>query len=91
MMNMEARLDRLEAKIDKLNEALVKLAEIDIKIENMAAHNTTQDNRLNKHSQTIDDHAVKVATVIKSSGANEWFIRLLIATLVGGLAFIMRG
>ena len=81
-MEVDARFDRLEAKIDKLADAMVKLVEIDTKIDGILAHNNTQDNRLNKHSDTIDKHAVKLAVVDKASGSNEWFVRLLIAALV---------
>jgi len=88
---MEARFDRLEAKLDKLADAMVKLIEHDTKLEGLVAHNNTQDNRLNKHSETLDSHAIKLATISKSSGANEWFVRLLIAALVTGAAFMMRG
>ena len=88
---MEARFDRLEAKLDRLADAMVKLVEIDTKIDGLVSHNSTQDSRLNKHSEALDDHAIKLATVSKSSGANEWFVRLLIAALVTGVAFMMRG
>jgi len=91
MIMMEQRFDRLEAKLDKLADAMVKLVEIDTKLEGLVNHNNTQDNRLNKHSEALDDHAIKLATVSKSSGANEWFVRLLIAALVTGVAFMMRG
>jgi len=90
-MEADARFDRLEAKIDKLADAMIKLVEIDTKMDGLLSHNNTQDSRLNKHSETIDDHAVKLALVAKSSGANEWFIRLLIAALVSGVAYILRG
>jgi len=86
----ETRFDRLEAKIDKLAEAMVKLVEIDTKIDGLVTHNTTQDNRLNRHSETIDNHAIMLAGVSKASSANEWFVRVLIAALVTGLAFMMR-
>ena len=89
---MESKdLNRLEAKIDKLSDAMIKLVEIDTKMDGLLMHNTTQDSRLNRHSETIDEHAVKLAVVVKASGANEWFIRVLIAALVTGLAFMMRG
>ena len=92
-MNMESkdRFDRLETKIDKLADAMVKLVEIDTKIDGIQHHNSTQDIRLNRHSAVIDEHSVKLAVVVKASGANEWFVRLLIAALVTGLAFMMRG
>jgi len=89
-MDHDVRFDRLEAKLDRLAEAMVKLVEIDTKIDGILFHNNTQDNRLNKHSQSIDDHSVKLAVVTRSSGANEWFVRLLIAALVAGVAFMMR-
>lgn len=89
-MDQDARFDRLEAKLDKLAEAMIKLVEIDTKIDGLLFHNNIQDKRLNKHSEAIDAHAVKLAVVSKSSGANEWFIRLLIATIVAGAAFVIR-
>jgi hypothetical protein len=55
-MDHDVRFDRLEAKLDRLAEAMVKLVEIDTKIDGILFHNNTQDNRLNKHSQSIDDH-----------------------------------
>ena len=94
-MEVDARFDRLEAKIDKLADAMVKLVEIDTKIDGILNHNNTQDNRLNKHSDTLDKHAVKLAVVDKSTGANEWFVRILIAALVSAATsiavFMMRG
>jgi hypothetical protein len=90
-MEADIRFDRLEAKLDKLAEAMVKLVEIDTKIDGLLFHNETQDRRLNKHSDNIDQHAIKLALVGKASGANEWFIRLLIAALVGGAAIMYRG
>ena len=89
-MDQDARFDRLEAKLDKLAEAMIKLVEIDTKIDGLLFHNNIQDKRLNKHSEAIDTHSVKLAVVSKSSGANEWFIRLLIATIVAGAAFVIR-
>jgi len=89
-MESSARFDRLEAKIDKLADAMIKLVEIDTKIDGLLLHNNTQDNRLNKHSEALDDHAVKLAVVSKSSGTNEWFTRVMIAALVAGVAFMMR-
>ena len=89
-MESNARFDRLEAKIDKLADAMVKLVAIDTKIEGLLNHNNTQDSRLNKHSEEIDQHSIKLAVVAKASGANEWFVRLLIASLVASAAFLLR-
>ena len=85
------RFDRIETKIDKLSEAMITLIQHDTKIDGLVAHNAIQDGRLNKHSVTLDGHSIKLATVSVSSKTNEWFIRLLIAALVTGVAFIMRG
>jgi len=90
-MDADLRFDRLEAKLDKLADAMVKLVAIDTKIDGLLTHNNTQDSRLNKHSEEIDAHSIKLAVVTKSSGANEWFVRLLIAALVSAAAFMLRG
>jgi len=89
-MDADLRFDRLEAKLDKLADAMVKLVAIDTKIDGLLTHNNTQDSRLNKHSEEIDEHSIKLAVVTKASGANEWFVRLLIAALVTGAAFMLR-
>ena len=90
-MDADLRFDRLEAKLDKLADAMVKLVAIDTKIDGLLTHNNTQDSRLNKHSEEIDAHSIKLAVVTKASGANEWFVRLLIAALVSAAAFMLRG
>jgi len=89
-MDADLRFDRLEAKLDKLADAMVKLVAIDTKIDGLLTHNNTQDSRLNKHSEEIDEHSIKLAVVTKASGANEWFVRLLIAALVSAAAFMLR-
>ena len=90
-MEVNARFDRLDAKVDKIADAMTKLIEHDTKIEGLVRHNTVQDDRLNKHSGEIDNHSIKLALAAKTGGANEWFIRLLIAALVTGLVFMLRG
>lgn len=93
MINMDdvtKRFDKLDAKIDKLSDAMLTLVQHDTKIDGLVAHNQTQDKRLNKHSEEIDTHSIKLATLTKSSGTNEWFVRLLIAALVAGAAFMLR-
>ena len=94
-MEVDARFDRLEAKIDKLADALIKLVEIDTKMDGLLQHNETQDRRLNKHSDEIDANKIALATITKTSGANEWFVRIIIAAIVSAatslIVFAMRG
>lgn len=94
-MDVDVRFDRLEAKIDKLtdsvNLSMIKLVEHGTKIDGLGDHNIVQDNRLNRHSSTIDEHAIKLAMNTKTSSANEWFVRILIAALVSAAAFMLRG
>ena len=81
-MDSDTRFDRLEGKIDKITDAMIKLVEIDTKMIGLAKHNATQDTRLNRHSMLIDEHSVKIAVTEKASGTNEWFVRILIASLM---------
>ena len=90
-MESNARFDRLEAKIDKLSDAMVKLVAIDTKIDGLLKHNNTQDIRLNKHSEEIDENKIAIALQGKTSSSNEWFVRILIAALVSAAAFMLRG
>jgi len=89
-MESDARFDRLEAKIDKLADAMVKLVAIDTKIDGLLNHNNTQDSRLNKHSEEIDENKIAIALQGKTSSSNEWFVRILIAALVSAAAFMLR-
>jgi len=89
-MESDARFDRLEAKIDKLADAMSLLIKHGTKIETLEAHNNTQDRRLNKHSEEIDDNKVAIALQGKTSSSNEWFIRISIAALVSAAAFMLR-
>jgi len=88
---LDVKMDKQDLKMDKLSEAMITLIKHDTKIDGLVDHNNTQDKRLNKHSETIDDHAIALATITKTSGTNEWFIRILIAALVGGVAVVLRG
>jgi hypothetical protein len=87
---LEARFDRLDAKVDKIADAMTKLIEHDAKIEGLVKHNNAQDARINKQSTKLDDHAIKLATIGKASGSNEWFIRVLIAAAVSTLFILLR-
>jgi len=94
----EYKLERLEAVVTSLKEdmgdikkVLIELTRIEVKHDSMAQRLDSIDRRMNKHSEVIDSMQVKLAEYVNKTGNNEWFIRILIAALVGGVAFIMRG
>jgi len=94
----EQRLDRIEKSIDKLTEkvddmatVVTALARIEEKHVAVAGRLDHHDSRLNKHSNEIDDLNLSVASNTHKTAASEWFIRLVIATIVGGISYMMRG
>tara|TARA_R110002126_G_scaffold70280_1_gene177007 strand:+ start:1367 stop:1642 length:276 start_codon:yes stop_codon:yes gene_type:complete len=85
MKNMEARFDKLELKLDKMGESLTKLTEIDTKLDHFSQHNTTQDKRLDAHSERLDKLN---SAVIRNSGASRIAERLFFVILIAGISFI---
>lgn len=49
------RFDRIESKIDKLSEAMISLARTEEKLIALESDRTNLVNRVNKHSDKIDD------------------------------------
>ena len=97
-MDADLRFDRLEAKLDKLADAMIKLVAIDTKIDGLLVHNNTQDSRLNKHSERMDDADDEIVQikleVQKNSGASRFAERvffLVITAGVGAIAYSLRG
>lgn len=51
----DARLHRIENKIDKLSDAMISLARTEEKILAMEENNRAYYDRLNRHSEKLDD------------------------------------
>ena len=88
---IESTLEKLTIKMDKMTELMSSVIRMEEKQIAVQARLDNMDNRINIHGISIDNHSIKIATLVKSTGSNEWFIRILIATLVAGVAFMMRG
>lgn len=50
-----SRLDRIESKIDQLSEAMISLARAEEKLIGMEKNQVTAYERLNRHSDKIDE------------------------------------
>jgi len=88
---LEGSIDRLALKVDQMSEVVTALARIEEKHVAVSQRLDHHDNRLNKHSDSLDELYVSSARTQKTSGTNEWFVRLLIASMVGTIAYLMRG
>ena len=88
---IENTLENLIVKMDKLSELMSSVIRMEEKQIAVQARLDNIDNRINIHGVTLDNHSVKIATITKSSGANEWFVRVLIAALVTGVVIMLRG
>jgi seryl-tRNA synthetase len=87
---LENSLDRLTSKVEQMSEVVTALARIEEKHVAVQQRLDHHDLRLNKHSDALDDLFVDTTKMAKTSGSNEWFIRILIAALVSGAVFILR-
>ena len=78
-----ARLDRIEQKIDQLSEAMISIARAEEKMIAMEKNATIAYDRLNRHSEKIDELD---ATIQKMSARQELMMKFmwLIVTAVGG-------
>ena len=88
---IEGTLEKLTIKMDKMTELMSSVIRMEEKQIAVQARLDNMDSRINIHGISIDNHSIKIATLVKSTGSNEWFIRILIATLVAGVAIMMRG
>lgn len=50
-----SRLDRIETKLDQLTDAMITLARAEEKIVNLQDDHNKMHDRLNKHSEKLDD------------------------------------
>ena len=93
----EIRFDRLEqslgdlvSKVDevsKLMSTVIRMEEKNIAIQQRL---DILDLRANKHSEELDAQQLILAEVRNRGQFNEWFIRGLIATMVGGIALVLN-
>jgi|TARA_B100000035_G_scaffold177942_1_gene151712 hemoglobin-like flavoprotein len=88
---LENSLDRLTSKVDQMSEVVTALARIEEKHVAVQHRLDHHDRRLNKHSDALDELFVDTTRMAKTSGTNEWFIRILIASMVGTVAYLLRG
>jgi hypothetical protein len=93
----DLRFDRLEqslvdltGKVDqvtKLMSSVIRMEEKNIAVQQRL---DILDHRVNKHSEELDSH-LKVLSEVRNRGQfNEWFIRGLIASMVGGIALVLN-
>lgn len=54
------RIDKVEVKIDKLSDAMISLARTEERILSMEAERKTVYDRLNRHSEKIDNLSITV-------------------------------
>lgn len=54
-IDQNSRLDRIESKIDQLSEAMISIARAEEKLIGMEKNQVTAYERLNRHSDKIDE------------------------------------
>jgi hypothetical protein len=94
----DIRFDRLEQRLDELTMTVHQVSKLMTTVIRMEEKNIalqqrldTLDQRANKHSAELDSHLVILSEVRNRGQFNEWFIRGLIAAMVGGIALILNG
>lgn len=101
MLAVEAindRFDRVERKLDKLSDAMVSLARTEEKIAAIEADRSNTIERLNRHSEKIDDLTVKLNSVTQIAQDNSkvtdsiykliWVIVTAVVTAAVGYFFM---
>lgn len=87
---LEEVLLALKDDMGDVKKALVELTRIDTIQAQMAQRLDNIDQRMNKHSETIDSIQIEVAKMSNRSASNEWFIRVLIVAAVSTIAYIIK-
>jgi hypothetical protein len=87
---IERSIVTLSGKVDDMAKVVTALARIEEKHVAVAARLDNADSRLNKHSVSIDNIKVDVASNTSKTATSQWFIRLLVATAVGIVAYMIR-
>lgn len=77
------RFDRIEQKIDKLSDAMVSLARTEEKIMAMEAERTNLTERMNRHSQKLDDLNNKVIENTRTVSLINKITYAVVATVIG--------
>lgn len=86
-MAVEDRLERIEEKLDDLTDAMVSLARSEEKILAIQEQVQNQNERLNRHSEKIDD-VEKVAIRNEFTSKIVWAILIAI---IGSLVSMIMG
>jgi hypothetical protein len=87
---IERSIGTLSLKVDDIAKVVTALARIEEKHVAVAARLDNNDSRLNKHSVSIDELKIDVASNTNKTAIGEWLIRLLIASAVGIAAYMIR-
>lgn len=89
LLELSKRFDRIESKIDKLSDAMVSLARTEEKIMAMEADRSNMVERLNRHSEKIDelnDLVKENSRVTKNINKITWLV--VSAVVAGGVKMI---
>jgi hypothetical protein len=93
----EQRLERIEGsmttlttEVREITKVVTALARMEEKHVAVAARLDNNDSRLNKHSVSIDALRIDVASNTNKTATGEWFIRLMLATVVGIAAYMIK-
>ena len=89
--DINKRFDRIESKIDKLSDAMVTLARTEQKIMSMEAEKNNITERLNRHSEKLDDIAEKVADNVRTVAMVNRITWAVVAAVVGVLVKSFMG
>lgn len=85
------RFDRIEKKIDKLSDAMVSLARTEEKIMAMESDRSNMYDRLNRHSEKLDELNEKVNSntrIVENITKVTW---LIAGAIVAGFSKIFLG
>ena len=78
------RFDRIESKIDKLSDAMVSLARTEEKIMAMEADKANLNDRLNRHSEKLDELNDKVnenGRIVSNINKIVWVVVAAVVTV----------
>ena len=89
--SIQQSINTVNAKVDRMAEAFTTLARMDEKYLAQQQILDRQADRQDKQGAAIDEIMVTLAGMQKTSSTNEWFVRLLIAAMVGTIAYLLRG